>query len=262
MIGRSCDAKPIASFVPMRIIPTEHIQPQNDIINSLASELRNSVTILRSNIQLLKAFCRKTDDLFIEESFTLCECAVNDILRFIDCIGFLSDTNQGILKLKKTFFDLKLFLKQILEEIVQLNHDPSRIQVELSVDKLIGTDKYLLHRILINLLVNALKFSGSDVNLVITEQEQKLTIVVRDKGVGIPSNEIQDIFKPFARAANVSLIPGTGLGLSIVSRAIDCMSGALYVKSIPELGTEFHVVIPLESVDGVKTKRVIALKRN
>ncbi|MEL7585494.1 MAG: HAMP domain-containing sensor histidine kinase [Prolixibacteraceae bacterium] len=255
MIGRSCDAKPIASFVPVRIIPTEHIQPQNDvIINSLASELRNSVTILRSNIQLLKAFCRRTDDLFIEESFILCECAVNDIMRFIDCIGFLSDTSQGTLKLKKTCFDLKLFLKQVLEEIMQLNHDPSRIQVDLSVYDLIGTDKYLLHRIMINLLVNALKFSRSEVNLIITEHRQKLTIVVRDYGVGIPPNEIKDIFKPFARASNVSLITGTGLGLSIVSRAIHCMNGALYVKSIPEQGTEFHVVIPLDSVGGIKKR--------
>ncbi|MGV8095684.1 MAG: sensor histidine kinase [Mangrovibacterium sp.] len=251
------------NFVSMRISPHEKIELHDEIINSIALELRNPVTILKSNVQFLKSYCLKTDDLFIEESFTLCEYALNDILRFFDCVGFLSDSCQGVLRLQKSHFDLNIFLKQVFDEIVKLNYNASRIHVDLQACSLfINTDKYLLYRILINLLINALKFSHSPVELVVSEANEKLNIVIRDQGIGIPPDEIMNIFKPFARAANAKMIPGTGLGLSIVSRAIDFLEGTLYVKSAPDKGTEFNVILPLAFAGPVsETKRSVVLKR-
>ena len=253
------------NFVSIRIHPSEPTEQQHEIINSLARELRNPVTILKSNIQLLKKFCIKTEDLFIHDSFFLCECAVNDILRFINCLGFLSDSYHGVLKSKKTRFDLNLFLKQGLEEIKSLNFDLSRIHLRLKVQNLfIVTDKNLLQKIVFNLVINALKFSYLAVDLIITESNQRLNIVVRDYGIGIPPTELKEVFKPFVRGGNANMIPGAGLGLSTISRAIMCLGGTLDVKSIPGKETEFNVTIPLESFPGSKTRprRAISLNRN
>lgn len=221
----------------------------NEIINLIALELRGPVTVMKSNIQLLKKFCRGNDQSIVEESFSMCEESVDNILRFINCMKFLSDTDQGKLELKKERLNVHSFINQVKEELRQSNYDVSRIQVDISVSgRQIITDKYLLNRILINLLVNGLKFSRSTVELVIWESNNQLSVVVRDRGIGIPEEEITAIFNPFIRASNVEMISGTGLGLSIVSKAVDFLEGDLYVNSKMGKGTEFKVIIPVESV--------------
>lgn len=221
---------------------------QHEILDSIAFELRTPVTVMKSNIQLLKKCCIGSGNPFVEESFLMCEDSVDNILRFINCVSFLSDTDQGRLKLKKLNFNLDLFIDQVLEELLQSNFDTKRIQVDKAVSDLsIITDKYLLNRILINLLVNALKFSSSTVELFISEINNQLTLIVRDDGIGIPEEEIRDIFHPFVRASNVKMIRGTGLGLSIVSKVVECLEGSVYVNSSIGKGTEFMVIIPYET---------------
>jgi len=222
---------------------------QKEIIDSLALEMRVPVTIMKSNIQLLKKCCIGSDNPFVEESFLLCEDSVDNILRFINCVSFLSDMGHGQLKLKKRSFNVNLFIDQVIEELQQSNFDASRIHVELAItDLYIITDKYLLNRILINLLVNALKFSQSAVEVFISQVDNQLTLLVRDCGIGIPEEEIRAVFNPFARASNVKMINGTGLGLSIIVKAVDCLEGELYVSSKVGEGTEFKVIIPLEPI--------------
>lgn len=221
---------------------------QHEILDSIALELRTPITIMKSNIQLLKKCCIGSGNPFVEESFLMCEDSVDNILRFINCVSFLSDTDHEKLKLKKLSFNLDLFIDQVLEELLQSNFDVKRIQVDKALsDMFIITDKYLLNRIFINLLANALKFSRSTVELFISEINNQLTLIVRDYGIGIPEEEIRAVFHPFVRASNVKMISGTGLGLSIVTKAVECLEGSVYVSSRVGKGTEFMVVIPFET---------------
>ena len=75
------------------------------------------------------------------------------------------------------------------------------------------------------------------------EQDQ-VKIHVSDTGIGIPENEIQFLFAPFHRAANVGSIPGTGLGLSIVLDYVEINEGTVAVESIPNEKTTFTITIP------------------
>ena len=228
---------------------------QNEIINSIARELRTPVAVMKSNIQLLKKNCTGNEHCFVEESFSLCEDSVDNILQFINCVSFLSDTDQDKPILKKLSFDLSSFFHQVMGELRQSNLDVSRINVHIDVPGIhIIADKYLLNRILINLLVNALKFSGSIVEVFVSATNNQLTVRVRDYGIGIPEEEIREVFNPFVRARNVKMISGTGLGLSIVSKAVECLEGAVYVSSIVGKGTEFKVIIPLEPVLKINSK--------
>ena len=228
---------------------------QQEIIDSIAFELRIPVTIMKSNIQLLKKRCNVSDHSGVEESFLLCEDSVDNILRFINCVSFLSDTNQGKPILKKLSFNLASFLHQVIEELRQSNLDGSRINVHIDVSgNHIITDKYLLNTILVNLLVNALKFSRSIVELIASVTNNQLTVQVRDYGIGIPEEELREVFNPFIRASNVKMISGTGLGLSLIAKAVEYLDGAVYVNSVVGKGTEFKVVIPLEPLIEMKTK--------
>lgn len=220
---------------------------QQQILNSIDFELRIHMAVMKSNIQFLKKFCTADNHLSIEESYMLCEDAIDDILRFTNCINFLNEANQNAIRVKNKRFNLNAFIFQMIEELQQSKYDVSRIQVNLAVQDLsIVTDKYLLNRIFINLLVNALKFSASSVDLFISMINNQMTVAIRDYGIGIPNDEITTIFSPFKRASNAKMIKGTGLGLSIVSKAVECLKGTIYVNSIINKGSVFVFIIPVE----------------
>ncbi|MGI5835427.1 MAG: GAF domain-containing protein [Chloroflexota bacterium] len=124
----------------------------------------------------------------------------------------------------------------------------------------IEADPERLEQILSNLISNAIKYSsrdtpvivraraasvGADDRLVIGKdgKERWVVFTVEDRGVGIPSDQLQDIFTPFHRVEGdmTRRIRGTGLGLSIVKSLVELHSGRLWVESEVGVGSKFHV---------------------
>ncbi|NML63854.1 HAMP domain-containing histidine kinase [Hymenobacter sp. RP-2-7] len=107
-------------------------------------------------------------------------------------------------------------------------------------------DASLLRKILLNLLSNALKYSGE--NSVVTVRTQcranQLTLSVQDQGVGIAPEDQEHLFERFFRASATAYVPGTGLGLYIIARYLELMSGSVDLTSEPGVGTTFTVTIP------------------
>lgn len=102
--------------------------------------------------------------------------------------------------------------------------------------------------ILNNLLSNAVKYNreGGSVDLSVSEEGEKIEIVVRDTGIGMNEEEISQLFKEFVRIKNTRTrgIAGSGLGLSIVSKIAELYGGHIQVKSKPDEGSEFRVILP------------------
>jgi signal transduction histidine kinase len=93
---------------------------------------------------------------------------------------------------------------------------------------------------------NASKFSSDEVVLVeVGVAEGMLSIVVKDKGVGIPPDDIPKITQPFFRADNVRQIRGTGIGIPLCLRIIQIHDGELDVKSELNKGTVVTIRLPL-----------------
>lgn len=90
-----------------------------------------------------------------------------------------------------------------------------------------------------NLLDNACKFSENDVLVDFILEPGQLHIEVSDQGIGIPSQEINNIFKPFSRASNVKYKSGFGIGLSLVEKIFDLHGIRINVKSTIGVGTTF-----------------------
>jgi signal transduction histidine kinase len=100
-----------------------------------------------------------------------------------------------------------------------------------------------------NLLSNAVKYNreGGLVEVSVYRREQAVEILVRDTGIGMEEQEISQLFKEFVRIKNNRTrgISGSGLGLSIVSKIAELYGGHIHVKSVPEKGSEFRVILPL-----------------
>jgi len=215
------------------------------IFAALSSELLPPVSIIQKNIESLKMHCIHTDNELSDETFSLAEEAIQNILGFVQNFHFLNNTEQLKKNLNPQWFSLHGLLVQIDEELRIFNLDTSRLKLGAMPRHLnLFLDKDLIKRILFNLLSNALKFSGKKVELSISIVKVNLIITVRDYGIGIPDFQINEIFNPFIKGENASKFPGTGIGLSIVAQAVESLDGTISVHSELNKETEFQVVIP------------------
>src|SRR5690606_5410543 len=100
-------------------------------------------------------------------------------------------------------------------------------------------DSNLLKNSIINLISNAIKYSGEDsfIEFISEISGDQCTIVIKDNGIGIPVEDQKNLFEPFFRANNTGSIPGTGLGLNIVKRYVSLMGGQVSFESAQNQGT-------------------------
>jgi signal transduction histidine kinase len=131
-------------------------------------------------------------------------------------------------------------------------HPDQQIELTLSdifteksqVIHIIG-NSVLLRTVLINILDNASKYSGKKtIKLDVDLDDHEMVIAVTDQGMGIPPEQLENIFMPMMRANNVGKVPGFGLGLTIAKKIIDIHRGTLTVKSGPSQ-TKVFIKLPV-----------------
>jgi len=91
---------------------------------------------------------------------------------------------------------------------------------------------------------NAFKFSTRNPRLTLRFLANELRIEVADSGIGIPDQDITNLFQAFFRASNSMGIPGTGLGLVIARQYVELHRGRLTVQSKNKKGTTFTICLP------------------
>jgi signal transduction histidine kinase len=122
---------------------------------------------------------------------------------------------------------------------------------------LVQTDPNQLHRAIAILVDNALKYSdeASPVELGLSREDGRVAISVADRGCGIPEREIPHIFDRFYRAQGSSRADGTGLGLALAHEITDHLGGEIQVRSSPNAGSTFTLLLPLttNTLDGSRS---------
>jgi len=219
------------------------------VIRTISHELRNPVSVLKSNIQILKMFSYDVDQELKEESLSMCEESVDNIVRFLDDIQLLNAAGKVEIIPEISDFRVKRIMENQLVELAKQGLDCERLSVSWNLSaNTITSDLAFIKRIVFNLLSNALKFSREPVTANISLNNDKLTINVSDSGIGIPEEDIELIFNPFYRSNNVKRLPGIGLGLAIVSTLSKSLRGAIYISSVLDEGTAVKIILPVEVV--------------
>ena len=111
----------------------------------------------------------------------------------------------------------------------------------MGIELLINGNSGMLEIAFKNLLDNACKFSNEDVSIEFEITDNFINIIISDKGIGIPSNEVESIYKPFKRATNVKFIGGFGIGLSLVTKILELHEVTLKVDSTENESTRFEL---------------------
>jgi len=120
-------------------------------------------------------------------------------------------------------------------------------------DLIIYGNQGLLDIALKNLFENACKFSSGDVEVKISMVDEAISVCITDHGVGIPEDQIGNIFNAFNRSTNVKYIGGFGIGLSIVARIMKLHAVEIKVSSMINEGTRFELRFGKQTVQNLES---------
>jgi len=155
----------------------------------------------------------------------------------------------GNYKLNLEHFDITVFIESLTES---LRPSASNKSIQLHADTpgksvYVLSDKQLVHRIVENLVSNAIKFSpqGRNVWVGISEEGDRVHIKVRDEGQGIEKDELPLLFSKYSKLSSKPTAgeASTGLGLSIVKRIVEELNGKIVCESEAGKGSLFTVIL-------------------
>jgi two-component system sensor kinase FixL len=216
---------------------------------SIAShEFRTYLTRIHLSASLIKDYQDRLDKQKITEHLDKIKLAVGDLTAILD--DFLSVERIDAKKILPVYdqFDLELLTVEVIADMELLLKPGQLIKHQhIGAGSVVNLDKKMLKHCIVNLISNAMKYSGKAaiIHVTTTIQNDKFHIHVRDNGIGIPKADHKKLFNAFFRANNTSNIPGTGLGLNIVKRYTELMQGKITVKSTEDIGTIFMLSFPL-----------------
>ena len=194
-------------------------------------------------------------------NFKLIKENSNHLLELINDVLEMSSIESDKLTLNEEVFDLEKNLTSIVDRLKSITFEKN-IKILLKnnfSNYLVKTDKLKLNRIIENLLNNAIKYSPNSSIIEIQCRElihyNKLVefeFSVKDHGLGIPKNRLNEIFDPFVTGEKENF-KGTGLGLTIVKQLIDTLGGSIKVESELNKGSTFTFKLPLTITQSKET---------
>ncbi|MEH1920925.1 sensor histidine kinase [Nostoc sp.] len=177
------------------------------------------------------------------------QLSVKNMVQMLDDILTINRAETGKLEFNPKLINLEEFCAYFVEEM-RLSTDERHTLSFACQGKAVNAwvDERLLHSILSNLLLNAIKYSpeGGNVNLRLVFKSDTVILQVQDQGIGIPLADQKQLFQPFHRGKNVRSIPGTGLGLVVVKKCVDLHKGYINIATEVGIGTTCAVILPLE----------------
>jgi len=221
---------------------------KTQFITTVSHEFRTPLAAISSNIQLIELYADKWPKEKKEESYLRIQKAIKELIALLNDLSAIAKDQSGKLKINLTTFGLAAFCQELIKDTAALFETNVNIRFDFNsgVTQVV-MDKDLLRHIFINLLSNAVKFSdpGEPVTFEVSDtKEGRLLFKIEDKGIGIPTEDSENIYEPFHRGNNVAAFPGTGLGLSIVKRCIEMHQGSLQIQSELKKGTTVTVILP------------------
>jgi signal transduction histidine kinase len=221
---------------------------KNEFLGTIAHELKRPVASLSFNLDCLSmpAFMdnRQQHELLVSKSIN----ATSELNNTINMIIALAKLEEGLLVLNKEPVNLKKLFEELKNKFSSYPVKKMEIQTNYdAADTSVSGDRNLLTQCFANLIDNAIKYSNTEVLIVITIHKTGNWIVVsiKDNGFGIPQEKLPVIFDKYTRVnPDNTKINGFGIGLNYVKTIVEKHKGEVEVNSLPGEGSEFKVSLP------------------
>ncbi len=233
-----------------------------NFFSNLSHELKTPVNIIYSSIQLMSSLKNKNETSLIQYFNKYEKTVKQNCLRMLRLIGNLIDITKidsGMTKLDLVLVDIVPFLENLTLSIIPYTKFKNlNVTFDTNVEKLyLRIDTYAFERVILNLLSNAIKFNNYDGNILvkIESNDDKVTISIKDTGIGIPEGCIDLIFNRFYKIDNSfsRKNEGSGIGLSITKSLVELQGGQIFINEKYKEGCEFIITFPKASQIGIYT---------
>lgn len=234
---------------------------KTQFLSSMSHDIR---TPMNAVVGMTTVAMRNIDDKeHVSDCLSKIELASNHLLTLINDILDISKIESDKFVLNPTGFSMARLmtnLTNIVRPQITAKHQDFKVHIIRFEQEYLYADELRLNQIFINILSNAVKYTPDYGHITLTLEEQpgerlengiKIIYTVEDDGIGMGSDLIKDLFKPFVRAADsrVSKIEGSGLGLAITNKMVKAMGGEISVKSELGKGSVFSVTIELPAAE-------------
>ncbi|MEL6592347.1 MAG: HAMP domain-containing sensor histidine kinase, partial [Bacteroidota bacterium] len=218
---------------------------QKNFISNASHEIRNPITAIQGESEIILTKERSPKEY--QEALQMINQESNRLGALVTALLDLSKTSAEDTELIQVPIRLDEVLIDLVAELAQ-RHDHNRFQLQFDempedTDQLIIQGNPPLLRVaFINLLENAAKFSDPNpVQISLRLDDDRLEVVIRDHGIGIPAEDFSHILEPLYRASNARSYKGFGIGLAMTDRILNLHCGKLAFTSRESEGTTARV---------------------
>ncbi|MGN6608749.1 MAG: ATP-binding protein [Jatrophihabitans sp.] len=221
---------------------------KSDLVAVVSHELRNPIAVIRAYAELL------TDETDLDDEqrrfAEIIDNAAQRMMHIVTDLLTLAESDAGPLTLQQRTLALDEVLRAAADE-QRFAADEKELSLVVDVHGtlLVHGDRDRLRQAIDNLLINAIKYTpnGGTVRVEGDIEDAEVVVHVRDTGIGVPPEQLPQLFTRFFRAttARRAGIRGTGLGLSITRRIVEAHGGTVEAAANEPAGTVFTVRLPL-----------------
>lgn len=230
------------------------LEMKDEFLSTVSHEFKTPLTVIYSAVQTMETVCK--DEMSDKIKWFISKIRQNT-LRQIKLVNNLLDItriNSGHVKVHKRNMDIEAMTRAIVDSVsTYVKQKGIKLEFFSSLkSKIIALDDEKYERILLNLLSNAIKFTPQDksVYIIISQKKDKVSIAIRDEGIGIPEDKQELIFEHFGQVDSslTRKVEGTGIGLSLVKLLVNALGGDITLESEYGKGSTFTLTLPWETV--------------
>lgn len=223
---------------------------KNDLISNIAHELKTPITTVGVALEAMQNFNVLKDPGRTEEYMDISKNELHRLGILVDKVINTAVFEKRELDIKPEVFDIELLIFDIIRSMkVQFEKFAAKVEFQNETSETnIQADKIHITNVIINLIDNAIKYSGENPKILIklAKKGQAILLNIKDNGIGIDAEYKEKIFDKFFRVPNRDKhnVKGHGLGLNYVYNVVKRHSGSISVESTLGEGTNFLISLP------------------
>lgn len=224
----------------------EIMESRHKLLLTVSHDIKAPLSSIMGHVELMD----KTDN---EKEISSIQQSADHILNLLNNLLEYSSLEQGKLQVSKENFDIGQLCEEIGEMFAPIaQHKNLQFSLENSIEAntILNSDKLKIRQILTNLISNGIKYTlEGSVTFKARLGRNLVVFDVIDTGMGIPEDQREEVFKPFARIESYNqFAEGSGYGMTVVKGLIDLLGGEISIESEVGKGTHFEVRLPVEVV--------------
>lgn len=224
---------------------------QRAFVSMVSHEFRTPLTIIDGEAYRINKLKETITPENLEKRAKTIRTAVTRLVNLIEKILYTSRAFDNKIVMKVGRVNLWNLLRSICYQHSQVSASHKIIFNIYDIPVSIKGDVDLLTYVFDNLIGNAIKYSpsGSEIEVSGTAEHSKAVISIRDQGIGIPKDDLTNLFEPYYRGSNVGGISGSGVGLYLVRSFVLMHGGRIEVESEVGKGSTFTVHLPISAAE-------------